>query len=108
MSGWNVHLTLDVALQKVAREALGNHRGAVVALRPETGDVLAFVSTPDYDPNLFASGFGLHSYDDLRTSPDKPLLNRALYGRYAPGSTIKPILAIAAMDHGLNPKKKFF
>ena len=55
-----------------------DHRGAVVALRPETGDVLAFVSTPDYDPNLFASGFGLHSYDELRTSPDKPLLNRAL------------------------------
>ena len=108
MSGWNVHLTLDVALQKVAREALGDHRGAVVALRPETGDVLVFVSTPDYDPNLFASGFGLHSYDDLRTSLDKPLLNRALYGRYAPGSTIKPILALAAMDHGLDPKKKFF
>jgi penicillin-binding protein 2 len=108
MSGWNVHLTLDVGLQRVAREALGDHRGAVVVLRPQTGDVLAFVSTPDYDPNLFASGFGIHSYDDLRTSPDKPFLNRALYGRYAPGSTIKPILAMAAIDHGLNPKKKHF
>lgn len=108
MSGWNVHLTLDVALQRVAREALGDHRGAVVALRPQTGEVLALVSTPDYDPNLFASGFGFQSYDDLLDSPDKPLLNRALYGRYAPGSTIKPILAIAAMDHGLDPKKRFF
>jgi penicillin-binding protein 2 len=108
MSGWNVHLTLDVALQKVAREALGDHRGAVVAIRPQTGDVLVFVSAPDYDPNLFASGFGSNSYEDLRTSLDKPLLNRALYGRYTPGSTIKPILALGAMNYGLDPKKTFF
>ena len=105
MAGWNVNLTLDIDLQRVAREALGDHRGSVVALHPTTGDVLALVSAPDYDPNLFSTGFPFHSYNNLRDSPDKPLMNRALYGRYAPGSIIKPILAIAAIDQGLDSSK---
>mgnify|MGYP002841155279 CR=1 FL=1 len=107
-SGWNAHLTLDAEIQKVTRGALGGRRGAAVVLRPDTGDVLAFVSSPDYDPNLFASGFGKSSYEDLRSSPDKPLLNRALHGRYAPGSTIKPLLAVAALNEGLGSDAKVF
>ena len=106
-SGWNVNLTLDIDLQRIAREALGDHRGAVVALHPQTGDILALVSTPDYDPNQFATGFTFNSYADLRDSVSKPLMNRALYGRYAPGSIIKPILTMAAIDQGLDPHREF-
>jgi penicillin-binding protein 2 len=107
-AGYNIHLTLDSQLQKVAEEALGDHRGSVVVLEPATGEVLAFVSTPNYDPNLFAHGIDSESYRQLRTSPDKPLINRAFFGRYAPGSTIKPILALAALNHSINPKKKTY
>ena len=105
-AGTNVYLTLDVQLQKVAIEALGERRGAVVALEPSTGDILAFVSTPTYDPNLFAQGISHEAYGNLRGSVDKPLVNRALYGRYAPGSTIKPLLALAALEHGLKSQEK--
>jgi len=107
IAGWNVNLTLDIDLQRVAREALGDQRGAVVALHPDSGDVLALVSTPDYDPNLFPAGFAFHSYDDLRNSIDKPLMNRALHGRYAPGSIIKPILALAGINHGVDLSREF-
>jgi penicillin-binding protein 2 len=107
-AGYNLHLTLDSQLQKVAEEALGEYRGSVVVLEPSTGDVLAFVSTPNYDPNLFVNGIDPESYRQLRDSPDKPLINRAIYGRYAPGSTIKPILAFAALDQNLDPLKKTY
>ncbi len=105
-AGANVHLTLDAQLQKVAIEALDGRRGAVVALEPSSGDILAFVSTPTYDPNLFSQGISHEAYGKLRGSVDKPLVNRALYGRYAPGSTIKPLLALAALENGLEPQKK--
>jgi penicillin-binding protein 2 len=99
-------LTLDAQLQKVAIEALGGRRGAVVALEPSSGDILAFVSTPTYDPNLFSQGISHEAYGKLRGSVDKPLVNRALYGRYAPGSTIKPLLALAALENGLKSQEK--
>ena len=105
-AGANVHLTLDAQLQKVAIEALDGRRGAVVALEPSSGDILAFVSTPTYDPNLFSRGISHEAYGKLRGSVDKPLINRALYGRYAPGSTIKPMLALAALENGLESQKK--
>ena len=105
-AGANVHLTLDAQLQKVAIEALDGRRGAVVALEPSSGDILAFVSTPTYDPNLFSQGISHEAYGKLRESVDKPLVNRALYGRYAPGSTIKPLLALAALENGLESQKR--
>jgi len=104
-AGANVHLTLDAQLQKVAIEALGGHRGAVVALEPSSGDILAFVSTPTYDPNLFSQGISHEAYGKLRESVDKPLVNRALHGRYAPGSTIKPMLALAGLENGLKSQE---
>ena len=106
--GDNLHLTIDIELQRVAREALGSRRGAVVALDPATGEVLTMVSSPSFDPNLFVDGIDQTTYSALRTLKDKPLLNRALYGRYAPGSTIKPVFAEAAVDTGLDPEKKIF
>lgn len=106
--GDSLHLTIDIELQRAAREALGNRRGAVVALDPATGEVLTMVSSPSFDPNLFVDGIDQQAYSALRTLKDKPLLNRALYGRYAPGSTIKPVFAEAAVDTGLDPEKKIF
>ncbi|GIT49025.1 MAG: hypothetical protein Ct9H300mP14_09530 [Gammaproteobacteria bacterium] len=78
----------------------------MVALEPSSGDILAFVSTPTYDPNLFSQGISHEAYGKLRGSVDKPLVNRALYGRYAPGSTIKPLLALAALENGLESQKR--
>lgn len=102
-SGDNVHLTIDSRLQRVATDALGRFRGSVVALDPKNGEILAMVSTPTYDPNPFVNGIDTRSYQALRTSEDRPLLNRALHGRYAPGSTIKGFLALAGLDQGIDP-----
>tara|TARA_Y100001960_G_scaffold333770_1_gene440861 strand:- start:525 stop:2420 length:1896 start_codon:yes stop_codon:yes gene_type:complete len=107
-AGWNVNLTLDIELQRVAHDALGNRKGSVVVLQPNSGDVLALVSSPDYDPNLFSKGLSVKSYDILRNSPGKPLMNRAIYGRYAPGSTIKPILGVSALEDGFDFERKIF
>jgi penicillin-binding protein 2 len=98
--GNDLTLTLDIGLQQVAEEAFGNRRGALVALDPTNGDVLAFVSKPGFDPNLFVDGIDAANWDALNTSPDKPLLNRPLRGAYPPGSTIKPFLALAALTSG--------
>jgi penicillin-binding protein 2 len=100
VAGNNLVLTIDIELQKIAEEALGNRKGAVVALDPNTGEVLAFASRPAFDPNLFVDGIDSVNWDLLNNSPDKPLLNRPLRGAYPPGSTFKPFMALAALNAG--------
>jgi len=100
VSGNNVALNLDARLQEVAYRAFGDRRGALVALEPATGAVLAFVSKPGFDPNLFVDGIDPQSWGELNTSPDRPLVNRALAGTYPPGSTFKPYMALAALSNG--------
>ncbi|BAU46761.1 penicillin-binding protein 2 [Sulfurifustis variabilis] len=99
-AGRNLHLNLDARLQVVAEQALAGKRGAVVAIEPSTGGVLAFASTPTYDPNAFVNGIDTASYKALLENPDKPLINRALNGQYAPGSTIKVFFGLMALEAG--------
>ena len=99
-SGNNLRLALDIKLQQVVERAFGDRRGALVALDPSTGEVLALVSKPGFDPNLFVEGIDPASWDQLNDSPDKPMLNRPLRGAYPPGSTIKPFLALGALASG--------
>ncbi|RCL21140.1 penicillin-binding protein 2 [Pseudomonas sp. AFG_SD02_1510_Pfu_092] len=99
--GKDIVLSLDIKLQEAAEAALGGRRGAVVALDPRTGEVLAMVSQPSFDPNLFVTGIGFKAYAELRDSIDRPLFNRVLRGLYPPGSTIKPAVAIAGLDSGV-------
>jgi len=99
-SGNNLFVTLDIKLQRAAEEAFQESRGALVALDPATGDILALVSRPGFDPNLFVDGIDPANWDALNNSPDKPLNNRALRGQYPTGSTIKPFLALAALTYG--------
>ena len=96
--GANVYLTIDLELQRIAAKALEGRRGALVALDPRNGEILALVSAPAFDPNLFAVGMSTSQYRELSDSLDRPLFNRALRGAYPPGSTIKPILALAALE----------
>ena len=98
--GQNLRLYLDLDLQREAAAALGDQRGAVVALDPLTGGVLAMVSNPSYDANLFVEGISYTDYAELRGSLDTPLLNRAVQGQYPPGSTIKPLLGLGALAEG--------
>lgn len=98
--GNNLILSIDIELQKVAEEAFGERRGALIAIEPETGDILAYVSMPTFDPNLFVEGIDQQSWDALNSSPDKPLINRPLSGSYPPGSTYKPFMALAALELG--------
>jgi penicillin-binding protein 2 len=107
--GKNITLTLDIKLQAAAEKALGDRRGAVVAIDPQTGEVLAMVSKPSFDPNLFVTGISFKQYAALRDSIDRPLFNRVLRGLYAPGSTIKPEVAIAGLDSGvITPSTRVF
>ena len=99
-AGAEVHLGFDAELQRAAMAALGERRGAVVAIEPATGDVLAFASTPSYDPNLFVGDIDSDTYKTISGSPQKPLLNRALHGRYSPGSTIKIVIGMAGLRNG--------
>jgi len=99
--GKDIVLSLDAHLQQAAEKALGDRRGAVVVLDPANGDVLAMVSNPAFDPNLFVTGIGFKAYAELRDSIDRPLFNRVLRGLYPPGSTIKPAVAIAGLDSGV-------
>ena len=96
--GRDITLSIDVRLQQVAIDAMQGQRGAVVAIEPSTGGILALVSTPSFDPNLFVTGIDHKSYAALRDSLDIPLFNRALKGQYPPGSTIKPIIGLAGLD----------
>ncbi len=99
-AGNNVTLTLDIKLQQIAEEAFGARRGALVAIEPSTGGVLAFVSKPGFDPNQFVDGIDPQSWGELNNSPDRPLTNRAIAGIYPPGSTFKPFMAMAALELG--------
>jgi len=99
ISGNNLVLTLDLELQKVAEEAFQEFRGALVAIDPKTGEILALVSKPGFDPNLFVDGIDPQNWDALNNSPDKPLNNRALRGQYPPGSTIKPFMGLAGLEY---------
>ncbi|CCD37222.1 Penicillin-binding protein 2 (PBP-2) [Candidatus Paraburkholderia kirkii UZHbot1] len=95
--GNNLVLSLDIGLQQVAEQAFAGKRGALVAIEPSTGDVLAFVSAPSFDPTSFVDGIDQQTWDALNNSPDHPLLNRPLHGTYPPGSTYKPFMALAAL-----------
>ena len=98
--GNNLVLSVDIELQKIAERAFGDRRGALIAIEPKTGDVLAFVAMPTFDSNLFVDGIDPKSWDELNSDPDKPLLNRALRGTYPIGSTYKPFMALAALETG--------
>ncbi|QEZ45285.1 penicillin-binding protein 2 [Cupriavidus oxalaticus] len=98
--GNNLILSLDIRLQQLAEALYGDRRGALVAIEPTTGDILAFVSKPTFDPNLFVEGIDTNTWNELNNSPDKPLLNRPLRGTYPPGSTYKPFMALAALTTG--------
>ncbi|MEF8712844.1 MAG: penicillin-binding protein 2 [Accumulibacter sp.] len=100
VQGNNLTLTLDIKLQEMAEKAFGDRRGALVAIEPASGGILALVSTPSFDPNLFVDGIRSDDWDLLNNSPDKPMLNRALNGAYPPGSTFKPFMALAALETG--------
>ena len=98
--GNTVKLSIDIKLQKMVEDLFGERRGALVAIEPKTGEVLAFVSKPTFDPNLFVEGIDSESWQALNESLDKPLLNRALRGTYPPGSTYKPFMALVALETG--------
>jgi penicillin-binding protein 2 len=99
--GQDLVLELDLEVQRVAQAALGEERGAVVAIDPRTGGVIALASTPSYDPNPFVSGIRAADYARLRDSPDRPLLNRAIQGQYPPGSTVKPMYGLGGLYYGV-------
>jgi penicillin-binding protein 2 len=106
-AGSDLMLSIDLATQRVAEDSLGDRRGAVVAIDPSNGDVLALVSKPGFDPALFARGISRSEYAALSESIDKPLFNRALRGTYPSGSTIKPVISLAALtDHAVDPDHK--
>jgi len=101
--GRDIQLSIDLPLQQITEKLLVGEKASVVAIDPQTGGILALVSTPGYDPNLFVTGISNKDYSALRESPDLPLFNRALRGGYPPGSTIKAISALAAIDSGSVP-----
>jgi len=98
--GNNLTLTVDAKLQLIAEQAFGDRKGSLVAIEPATGGILALVSVPNYDPNLFVDGIGTADWEALNNSPEKPMVNRALNGAYPPGSTFKPYMALAALTLG--------
>ena len=107
--GIDIQLSLIAKLQEVAQEALGEENGAIVAIDPNNGDVLTFVSQPDYDPNAFVNGIGQKAYAALRDNKSRPLFNRALIGQYPPGSTVKPVVALAGLQYEMTwPSKTMY
>jgi penicillin-binding protein 2 len=106
--GNNLRLSIDIRLQRAAEAAFGERRGALVAIDPTSGEVLAFLSRPGFDPNLFVDGIDPASWKDLNESPDRPMLNRPLKGAYPPGSTIKPFLALGALHSGKRTASQAF
>ncbi len=106
-TGGTVQTTIDADIQKVAYEAMKNQAGAVIAMNPKTGDILAFVSAPAFDPNAFSRGIRKEEWESLVKNPRTPMQNKGLQGTYAPGSTVKPLLALSALEDGVqNPKAK--
>ncbi|MER1968702.1 penicillin-binding protein 2 [Castellaniella sp. GW247-6E4] len=104
--GANLELSLDAGLQALAEAQFEGKRGALVAIQPKTGEILAFVSAPSFDPNLFVDGIDVESWRNLNESPDHPLINRPLYGTYPIGSTYKPFVALAALEMGLRSARE--
>ena len=100
LAGADLHLSLDIHMQKLAHDALGEYNGAVVAMAPKTGQLLTLVSKPSFDPNPFVQGISRDAYQALQASPDRPLYNRVLQGVYPPGSTVKPFMAMAGLEVG--------
>jgi len=100
VAGSNLTLTVDVELQRIAEQAFGDRKGALVAIEPSTGGILALVAVPNYDPNLFVDGIDTQNWKELNESPSKPMVNRALNGAYPPGSTFKPFMALGALTIG--------
>ena len=100
VAGNNLTLTVDAKLQEIAEKAFGDRRGSLVAIEPSSGGILALVSVPNYDPNLFVDGIDTQNWRELNESPDKPMINRALNAAYPPGSTFKPFMALAALELG--------
>jgi penicillin-binding protein 2 len=107
-SGNTVKLAIDIKLQKMVEDLYGDRRGAFVAIDPKTGEILAFVSKPTFDPNLFVDGIDTENWQALNESIDKPLLNRALRGTYPPGSTYKPYMALVALETGKRTPQQAF
>lgn len=108
-AGQNLHLTIDAAVQAVAQEALGELNGAVVAIDPRNGEIIALVSKPGYEPHRFVEGIDAASYRNLLQDRNRPLFNRALQGQYPPGSTLKPAMAVAGLEHNvLTPEHREF
>ena len=106
-AGQNIYLNIDAKIEAMVEQEFGKRKGALVAMDPHTGAIIAFVSTPTYDPNPFVNGIDVDSYKALRDDPNRPLINRALNGRYSPGSTIKPFLGLAALETpGFNPNQQ--
>jgi penicillin-binding protein 2 len=109
LAGRDLRLTLDIEVQRVAEEAFAGRRGGVVAIDPANGDVVVFASLPSFDPNGFARGISRSDYLALTESPDQPLFNRVLRGTYPPGSTIKPLMALAGLENGvIRPEDQTF
>ncbi len=107
--GRNIYLSLDARVQLVAEQALGDLTGAIVALDPQTGEVIAMVSNPGYDPHYFVEGISSKDYRQLLEDPRRPLFNRALQGTYPPGSTVKPAMALAGLEHDVfDPEHREF
>ncbi len=98
--GNNLKLTLDAKLQEITEQAFGDRKGSLVAIEPATGGILAMVSTPTFDPNLFVDGITPDNWKELNEHPSKPMINRAINGAYPPGSTFKPFMALAALEMG--------
>jgi penicillin-binding protein 2 len=106
VQGNNLHLTIDSRLQKVAEEAFADYSGAAVAINPNNGEILALVSMPIFDPNLFVNGISYDNYNALRDSIKRPLFNRALSGQYPPGSTSKPFYGLAGLEGAITTVEK--
>jgi penicillin-binding protein 2 len=108
-AGMDLRMTIDIELQRVAEEAFAGRRGGAVAIDPTTGDVLVFASLPSFDPNGFARGISRSDYLALTENPDQPLFNRVLRGTYPPGSTIKPLMALAGLEYDvISPEEKAY
>jgi penicillin-binding protein 2 len=104
--GSNLHLTIDSKLQMVAEKAFADYTGSVIAIDPANGEILAMVSMPTFDPNLFVHGISVKNYASLRDSPKRPLFNRALSGQYPPGSTVKPFYGLAGLETSIANKNQ--